>query len=217
VTKEHALKMSTSRMFIGGQAELLGCDESARARLDAGAVVARRAGRVVFSDPAIHACFEAALADVRARAQGFVAAPERHIVVSPRARVPDALLIRVSALVVPGGGPVRALLELQDLGVPAPVPGLDAELVSRAWGLTGAQARVAVAVAGGRSPADVAADHGISVRTVRCHLSTVFGKVGVSRQPELVRRLAGHPGLLLRVAVSERAGAARVPPAARGR
>jgi len=206
--------MSTSRFFIGGQAELLGCDESARAWLDAGVVVARRLGRVVFLEPAIQAGFEAALADVRAGLARLACAPARRIVVPSRARAPAALLIRVSGLAAPDGGPVRALLELRDLRAPAPAPGLDAALVSRASGLTGAQARVAIAVAGGRSPADVAADHGISVRTVRCHLSTIFGKVGVSRQPELVRRLAAHPSL---ATPAERPRAARGTPGERGR
>lgn len=206
--------MSTSRIFIGGQAELLGCDESARAWLDAGVVVACRRGRVVFLEPAIQAAFEAALADVRAGLQRLARAPQRRIVVPSRARSPGALLIRVSGLAVPDGGPACALLELRDLRAPTPAPGLDVALVSRAWGLTGAQARVAIAVAGGRSPAGVAADHGISVRTVRCHLSTIFGKVGVSRQPELVRRLAAHPGL---ATPAERPRAAHGTPGERGR
>lgn len=68
------------------------------------------------------------------------------------------------------------------------VPGAD--LIRILFDLTPAEARVARAVAMGRSPTEVASDHGISVGTVRSQLKQVFAKTGVGRQTELAVMLA---------------------------
>jgi DNA-binding CsgD family transcriptional regulator len=59
----------------------------------------------------------------------------------------------------------------------------------RRFELTAAEADVAQAVMQGGCRADVAARLGITVATVRAHLSHIFVKVGVHRQAELVRRI----------------------------
>lgn len=56
-----------------------------------------------------------------------------------------------------------------------------------AYGLTGAEARVAVEAAKGDGRAAVAARLGIRETTVRAHLSAIFDKTGVRRQAALVR------------------------------
>jgi DNA-binding CsgD family transcriptional regulator len=55
------------------------------------------------------------------------------------------------------------------------------------FGLTAAEAGVAIEVINGGSRADVARRLGVSVTTVRTHLGRVFQKTGVRRQAELVR------------------------------
>jgi DNA-binding CsgD family transcriptional regulator len=70
---------------------------------------------------------------------------------------------------------------------------LDPFIVSAAYDLTPAEARVAVAAARGAAPEDIAVLHGVSIHTVRSQLSTVFQKTGCSRRAELVSALAALP------------------------
>jgi DNA-binding CsgD family transcriptional regulator len=57
------------------------------------------------------------------------------------------------------------------------------------FGLTPAQAHIALALLDGGGRRDIAARLGISEATVRAHLSQVFEKTDVHRQAELVRLL----------------------------
>jgi DNA-binding CsgD family transcriptional regulator len=57
------------------------------------------------------------------------------------------------------------------------------------FGLTQAQARVALALFEGQSLRDAAETLGLSIFTVRAHLAHIFDKTGVSRQGELVALL----------------------------
>jgi len=80
-----------------------------------------------------------------------------------------------------------ALLLLHDTAQPA--TGGEA-LLHSLYGLTAAEARVAMAIAGGATPAEAAAQLGIAVPTVRTHLKAVFLKTATERQAELVRTLS---------------------------
>jgi DNA-binding CsgD family transcriptional regulator len=57
--------------------------------------------------------------------------------------------------------------------------------------LTPAEARVAAAIAEGRTVEVIAAAANVSHETVRSQLKAVLGKAGVSRQVDLVQLLAG--------------------------
>lgn len=57
------------------------------------------------------------------------------------------------------------------------------------FGLTPAEARVASALALGRSLSAIAEDQGCALNTVRNHLSRIFGKTGARQQSELVSLL----------------------------
>ncbi|MDX1734302.1 MAG: helix-turn-helix transcriptional regulator [Halioglobus sp.] len=78
-------------------------------------------------------------------------------------------------------------------------PGL--QTVSRLFGLTTAEAKLALALANGQSLDEASAALSISRNTARSHLRSVFAKTGVSRQAGLVR-------LILR-SVAPLAGGAR--------
>lgn len=84
--------------------------------------------------------------------------------------------------------PCQAIVVLVD---PDQKKSLSRETVMAAFGLTSAEARVAIEVAAGREPGVIAADFGNSIGTVRAHLKTIFQKTGVTRQPELVHLLSG--------------------------
>jgi len=61
------------------------------------------------------------------------------------------------------------------------------------YGLTGAERRVLTELARDRSPHDIAIDGGVSVRTVRTQLSSIYGKAGVAGQRELLAQLLQFP------------------------
>lgn len=63
-------------------------------------------------------------------------------------------------------------------------------LLQQLYGLTPAEARLALTLYRGNSPAQAAQHQGISVGTVRVQLKAIFAKTGVSRQSDLMRLLS---------------------------
>ena len=59
-----------------------------------------------------------------------------------------------------------------------------------AFGLTTAEARIALGIARGKTLAAIAEAHGIVVSTARTQLKSVFKKTGTHRQAELAVMLA---------------------------
>lgn len=84
------------------------------------------------------------------------------------------------------GEQALALLTLLD---PARMAGLDAFALAEAFGLTPAQARVAVLLADGRSGPEMAASLACSLATVRSHLRAVLTRIGARRSADAVRLL----------------------------
>lgn len=65
-----------------------------------------------------------------------------------------------------------------------------APILQELYGLTSAEAIVALAVTQGRPLTDIAAHRGVAPSTVRTQVKAVLAKVGVGRQVELMHRLA---------------------------
>jgi DNA-binding CsgD family transcriptional regulator/PAS domain-containing protein len=80
----------------------------------------------------------------------------------------------------------KVLLFVHDL---ASQPNADPEMLSSVFGLTEAEARMAVVLAGGQSIESAAAMTGVQPSTARAHLKAIFHKTGVHRQQDLVRIL----------------------------
>lgn len=72
---------------------------------------------------------------------------------------------------------------------------LDPFIVGEAFDLTPAEAKVAVQLAQGKTPELIAADHNVSIATVRSQIKALFGKTGTNRQTDLVRILVALPDL----------------------
>jgi DNA-binding CsgD family transcriptional regulator len=71
--------------------------------------------------------------------------------------------------------------------------------LERLYGLTPAEARVAVRIADGLAPREVAAELGVRYETVRTQLKCIFSKTRTSRQSALARLVhAGLPGAVRR-------------------
>ena len=79
---------------------------------------------------------------------------------------------------------VAAMLVVFDPARPLDIP---PERIMDAYGLTLAEARVALCAASGASVPETARRLNISANTVKTHLRRVFAKTGVSRQSELAR------------------------------
>lgn len=61
-------------------------------------------------------------------------------------------------------------------------------------GLTPVESRLAVALAAGRTPFDIARESGRAEDTVRWHVKQIYGKLGISRQVDLVRQVLSLEG-----------------------
>jgi DNA-binding CsgD family transcriptional regulator len=69
----------------------------------------------------------------------------------------------------------------------------DRALLADAFGLTQAEACLAIDLLSGRSVGDVATCSGRSVATVRTHLASILAKTETTRQSDLVRLLMRLP------------------------
>ncbi len=63
------------------------------------------------------------------------------------------------------------------------------ELLESLYGLTRAEARVAIEITRGKTISQIACEQHVAPSTVRSPLKSAFAKMGVGRQPELVRRV----------------------------
>jgi DNA-binding NarL/FixJ family response regulator len=70
-------------------------------------------------------------------------------------------------------------------------PCLSAPTISQLYGLTPAEARLAAALTRGATMEAAATELGVTIASARTYLKTVFSKLGISRQTELVRLMLG--------------------------
>jgi DNA-binding CsgD family transcriptional regulator len=63
---------------------------------------------------------------------------------------------------------------------------VDSVFLSSMFDLTPAEAKVAVALVGGRDLQTIATTHSVSLETIRSHLKAIFAKTGAHRQSELI-------------------------------
>ena len=107
------------------------------------------------------------------------------VVIAPRRTGRRPLLLFVSSLKPSGAGASSSLTVL--VRDPESQARRAEELLRSLFALTPAEARLALSVADGLSPADAAEQLGITVQTARTHLKRVFHKTATTRQAELVK------------------------------
>jgi len=191
--------------FATGKAleQLFGEAASPMAMLDA-------LGRVTRHNPAWEAWAARPGAQVRIDARGQLAVRERSAWrgVAPLIRPmlhelsrPGVLRLRVGAdrqltLRRIEHGPLSAVGPGVDrvIGIVETVAGGHPESLRERFGLTPAQARVALSLADGKAPSEAAAALGISLSTVRTHITALYAKTGCKRLPSLVATLSGAKG-----------------------
>ena len=133
-----------------------------------------------FLNTSIHLSFRDILSRLTHHASGF----ERHILVV-RDEGSNALEIMLTPFHDNGSLPYALvyLKDTQSAGI------IDPREVQMLFSLTPAEANIAVALADGLTLSEYAELKGISIGTTRIQLKSVFAKMGINRQAELVRKL----------------------------
>jgi len=90
--------------------------------------------------------------------------------------------IRTPAYMQTGAAPALSLF----ISDPERPTSVESDALQEMFGLTPMEARISAALANGVAPPDVAAELSIAPNTVRSHLRSVFAKLGVQRQSQLV-------------------------------
>jgi DNA-binding CsgD family transcriptional regulator len=145
-------------------------------------------GRLEVADHAARARYAAALGSV-ARLQGGEAdATGGDFAASRQGRAPP-YLISVRPLASGGAGKHRARAAIVFVQDPLRQKASAAPTLRDLFGLTQAEASLAVALQSGESVAGYAAAKGLSRNTVYTHLRRLKEKTGVKRQPDLIRKL----------------------------
>lgn len=141
------------------------------------------ANRLVLQDRASHSCLYAAIDAIRA-GEGPV-----HTVslgISGAALILIDHVRRVSAPGMTPGGSESVLAFLVDPARPTP---LDNDRIVKLYGLTPAEVRLLAEFMRGLNLHESTARLGISIHTARTQMKTAMQKLGVNRQPELMRKL----------------------------
>jgi DNA-binding CsgD family transcriptional regulator/PAS domain-containing protein len=181
-------------LLLDGRGRTLGANREAERILAARDGLGVRAGAVYASHPDTQKTLAAAVShtcDSRqssAHAGALLAVPRPsrarayQVLVAP---VPEGPRERVF------GFTERRTAAVMVVSDPEAAPEPAAETLSRLFGLTPAVARLAAALAAGRTLAEHAEAAGITQGTSRWHLKELFARTGTSRQAELVRLLLG--------------------------
>lgn len=128
---------------------------------------------------------------IGARSKGIPAPGGAMAVSRPSGRRSYAITVAPGAgmPLIAGVPAAWALVFIADPAVHAELP---AERIARLYGLTAAEAQLAVALATGQTLNEYAEAHALSMHTVRSALKQVFAKTATCRQAELVRLLLTH-------------------------
>ena len=204
------MRASADRIpYTGGQSHRYqpldaGTEGRLRALIDClwqGVIVADRSGRVVLANRAAQAILAAGdglhdgpgglrteTMESTRRLRRMVeaasgSAPAGNVMALPRIGQPHPLSVMISPLRSGAEADLALILIIAPDCVPTPWPDLLRDL----YGLTDAEAAVAVAMARGEGLAAVAAKLNVGRTTVRTHLQHVFEKTGTRRQAQLVR------------------------------
>lgn len=186
--------LSVAALLLDRQGRLVHANAQGERLLRNGHGLRLRNGQVIASDGALAGPVDALIARAREGAEGRARpSAESALLPAHEAGMPSQL-----AVAVPVERPVSSLRDhwpgarvalyvgdLDDTGTLRP------EVLRTLYGLTEAEARLAIAIGRGRELPRLSEDWNVSTETLRTHLKAVFAKIGVNRQVDLVRLLAG--------------------------
>lgn len=70
---------------------------------------------------------------------------------------------------------------------------IDADQLSAIYGLTPAESQVAISIANGINPDEIAIMNNVAISTIRSHLKAIYHKLGINSQIELVKAILTGP------------------------
>jgi DNA-binding CsgD family transcriptional regulator/PAS domain-containing protein len=216
------LKVNSLEAQLAGHAGLI-------QGLETGVIMAAADGRVLGANPAAEAMLRAG--DGLGTQQGLISAGAHALTIRLRAMIravadsrasgtagPNSLLLErpsgagpyvIVILPLPREHRIMTTVARADVILlvtdPARASATPAALLT-ALGLTTAEARVALALAGGERLEVIAEEHGVALSTVRSQLLAIFRKTGCNRQVDLIRFLDSITALRLRFSSAENVG-----------
>lgn len=135
--------------------------------------------------------------------RGITARPCATVLLPRRARSPLIIMIAPMQLPESASRQGAALLFVFD---PEISPTVGVEMVRTLFGLSEAEAQLAVALGSGKTLDDSAHERGTSIHTIRTQLKSIFNKTGTKRQSDLVSLLLSSPAYFLAQAVDQQDG-----------
>lgn len=167
-------------LFFDRNGRVVLANPKAESLLQGGPVLAN--GQIKAIRPAEGAAFNKALQAVTGRGPAQPGAPE---VVTLSRLLGRPLMVRFQRLGEQFSdifNPAAAMALIED---PDAAAGLAPETLSTLFGLTPAEARIALILSNGTSAVDIACQTGLAYETVRSHIRAIFRKTETGRQSEL--------------------------------
>jgi DNA-binding CsgD family transcriptional regulator/PAS domain-containing protein len=181
--------LAAAVVIIGGEASILHANAAAERMFTAGGPLQSRNGRVSAGDSGaarelIEAVALAQRQEAAIGARGIGVSLGHPNGTSAIAHVLPLAYGEVRTRLMPGAAAAIFVTPAAD------DPGIDIGAVARAYGLTAAEARLLARMTPATTVTDLARGLGLSEATARTHLTRIFAKTGVSRQPDLFALLA---------------------------
>ncbi len=182
-------QLSVATIILDEKGRLLNTNALASALLKEGDGLSLRGKQLRIESRSIDRELQSALSGViRAQQAGETSVVKALRVPRPEGRPPLGLVIRpvpVSEWAEGQAGPCAAVF----VSDPEQHDSASQQTLGELFGLTPAEANVAILLARGLSLAEVSQVQNISPHTARAQLKSIFAKTGVSRQAELVRMI----------------------------
>lgn len=179
-------KLSIGLLMIDGDAMVRWQSPRAKIMIEKSTGITLHNQTLRFLNMAVNHSFHGILGQLIHQTNGF----ERHIIVLQEDGL-NALEIMFSPVAAQGAGQYLLvyLKEMTDTS-------LDPREIQMTFALTPAEANVAIAIAEGLTLSEYAARKGIAIGTARIQLKSVFAKMAINRQSELVRKLCSSVSML---------------------
>jgi DNA-binding CsgD family transcriptional regulator/PAS domain-containing protein len=166
----------------------------AESRLSTSGAMAIRDGRLTLRDTRQQERLRSLIVGCAGTARGAGTCPGDSIV-APSSSGGETLVLHVIPLPLGEPGPRRGFVGVFiHAGMEA--PHVNETVLMALFGLTPSEARVAARIAEGRSPEQIATEGAVSLHTVRAQLRSVYEKLGVNRQAEVVLRVLSSPAAM---------------------
>jgi DNA-binding CsgD family transcriptional regulator len=172
----------TASVTLDGQGRTVRINTAAEALLNLRDGLALVQRRLVASVSADQSRLQSEIAQAVGVAPASPAQDGRFVLVSRPSGLPA---FAVSAMPLHGGnGAEQAILTIAPT-----VPQILPKSLQHAFRLTASEACIAAALAKGQSPGQIAADRGVSLQTIRSQIKSIYARLDVRSQGELVSRI----------------------------